>query len=390
MTTTTPMTDEPRIAIIGAGIGGLAAARALEHRSLSSLRIFEQAPRLRAAGAGITMQINAMLALDAIGCGEAVRQAGHPLEGGALRDEGWRVIQDLDLGPLAERLGTRGYGIHRADLLQGLARGLRSQITFGAALQSLDHQGGCCLLRFATGEEVEVDAVIGADGIHSAVRRGILGDEPLRYAGYTTWRGLTAMPADEEVGFGEAWGMGQRFGMVPVSEDVLYWFAVADAPEGEQDGPDPRAELLERFAGWPEQVRRVIAATSNDQILRTDTHDRPPSEVWGRGQVTLLGDAAHAMTPNLGQGGGQAVEDAVVLADALAEATSLEEGLRSYEARRRRRANMFVERSFKMGQLAHMRRGRSLRDALMRHVPDALTTRQLEALYRFEPQRAGA
>lgn len=374
-----------QIAVIGAGIGGLCLARALTERGFECT-VWERSPALRADGAGITMQINAMLALDAIGVGDAVRAVGAPIEQGALRDDRGRVIQEMDLSPLTERLGTAGYALHRADLVAALSAGLDDRIELGRGLQSLDVGDDGCTLTFCDATTAHADIVVGADGIHSATRRALFGEEPLRYAGYTTWRGVTdLLPGDEEA-IGEYWGGDLRFGCVPIGAGRLYWFAVAIAPPDGRDGDDPRADLLETFGEWPSNVRAIIGRTEGADILRTDTFDRPPSKKWGDGPVTLLGDAAHPMTPNLGQGGCQAVEDAVVLARLLAELGPVEATLRAYERCRIPRANNFVRRSFSFGKLAHIesRLARSARDTLMRWTPDGITTRQLESFYRFD------
>lgn len=391
---TTPMTERtsegPRsIAVIGAGIGGLSLARALT-KSGHDVTVWERSSTLRADGAGITMQINAMTALDAIGVGDSVRAAGAAIEQGALRDASGAVIQALDLCVLSERLGTAGYALHRADLIDILAEGLEPQLQFGRGLVELRHDNSVCELLLSDGARASADIVVGADGIHSATRLALFGEEPLRYAGYTTWRGVTAERPEDSESIGEFWGGDLRFGYLPIGKGKLYWFAVAITEAEGEDGNDPRGELLELFDGWPEAVRSVIGRTESADILRTDTFDRPPSTQWGRGPVTLLGDAAHPMTPNLGQGGGQAVEDAVVLAHFIDSIGAREAALRAYERRRMPRANDFVSRSYSFGKLAHMRPGigRIARNALMRWVPDSVAHRQLESFYRFElPQR---
>lgn len=194
------------------------------------------------------------------------------------------------------------------------------------------------------------------------------------------------MSDDEAIG--EYWGGALRFGCVPIGSGKLYWFAVATSPPHQHDGDDPRAELLERYDGWPLEVCEIIGRTDRHDILRTDSFDRPPTRRWGRGPVTLLGDAAHAMTPNLGQGGCQAVEDAAILARMLEEHGTRCETLRAYERRRIPRANGFVRRSFSFGRFAHLesRVARSVLHALLRWTPVSISARQLELMYRFDPE----
>jgi 2-polyprenyl-6-methoxyphenol hydroxylase-like FAD-dependent oxidoreductase len=212
---------------------------------------------------------------------------------------------------------------------------------------------------------------IGADGLHSVVRRQLLGHTPLRYAGYTSWRGVAPVaglsPAHEVI---EILGRGLRFGIVPIASNETYWFAVANAAAGGSD-PDHRATLLERFAGFGEPVRALLEATPAERILRTDIHDRKPVSSWSNGRVCLLGDAAHPTTPNLGQGGCMAIEDAVVLAHSLATHARLEDTLHAYEQKRIEHTSRIVNASWQFGRVAQLegRFATWLRDLALRAAP---------------------
>jgi 2-polyprenyl-6-methoxyphenol hydroxylase-like FAD-dependent oxidoreductase len=221
--------------------------------------------------------------------------------------------------------------------------------------------------------------VIGADGLHSRVRRELFGDEPLRYAGYTAWRGICARgDLVQEGQTSETWGRGTRFGIVPIGHGPAYWFAVLTTPAGGRDEPGrARESLLRHFGDWHAPVRALIEATEETAIMRHDLFDRMPRETWSRGRITLIGDAAHPMTPNLGQGGCQAIEDAVVLAEELDKTKP--DAFARYEKRRLSRANGFVQASRRMGALAQLENGaaRTLRDWLMRLTPDSVATAQI-------------
>jgi 2-polyprenyl-6-methoxyphenol hydroxylase-like FAD-dependent oxidoreductase len=229
--------------------------------------------------------------------------------------------------------------------------------------------------RLANGATIDADLLVGADGLHSAIRRAMRGPETPRYSGYTSWRALADdVDLADPDRFTESWGAGERFGIVPLRDRAVYWFAVADAPAGERGRGDVKAALQQRFGGWHDPIARVIAATPADRIVHTDIHDRVPIDRWIDRRVVLIGDAAHPMTPNLGMGGCQAIEDGIVLAHALEHQADIASALAWYQSRRLRRANGFVTRSYRMGQVAQLRSAplRWLRDTALRAVPTRL------------------
>jgi 2-polyprenyl-6-methoxyphenol hydroxylase-like FAD-dependent oxidoreductase len=191
----------------------------------------------------------------------------------------------------------------------------------------------------------------------------------------------------------ESWGRGARFGCTHIGRGRIYWFATANAPAGVGDGPlggpaGPKAKLLRHFGDWHDPIRELIETTEEGAILRTDIYDRAPlGEIWGEGAVTLLGDAAHPMTPNLGQGACQAMEDAVVLARCLAERNvSTADALRRYERLRAARVAMLVRRSRRVGivgQVANPLLCR-LRDRALALIPPRAQLRQLEEVVGYE------
>lgn len=374
------------IAVIGAGIGGLTTAHALRQAGLK-VRIFERSKELRAAGAGITMQANAMMALASLVLAESVREVGQEIRLAKIATWKGKTLQAMDFGSS----GLLGVALHRRRLVETLADGLEDVLEFGAPVEHVENTGGALALHLGDGSEREFAALIGCDGLHSAVRRSLKGEEPLRYAGYTTWRGVANMPT-RGMDTVEFWGPGKRFGIVPIYDDEVYWFAVAEAPQGQVVEGPVLEHLQALFQGWDPQVAEALDATAQ-AVIATDIFDRPPAKSWGEGRVTLLGDAAHPMTPNLGQGGCQAVEDAVVLGRVLEQVKDIEEGLRKYERMRMKRANSFVRRSYQAGKVAQWDNplARSMRDLGVRLTPKNLVRRQLQAQYDFEAwfQRAG-
>jgi 2-polyprenyl-6-methoxyphenol hydroxylase-like FAD-dependent oxidoreductase len=316
-----------RIAIIGGGIGGLTAALTLRKFGFEPT-VFEQAPELLEVGAAILMWPNAMRVLDRIGVADAVREHGGVLEKGvSLNPDGKRLYQirlpSTDLPAVA---------LHRADLQQILVQALpREAISLGRVFAGWEQQGETIIARFSHGSAVETDVLIAADGLHSRARDQLLNDGPPADRGYIAWRGVApyAPKCLLPLTAFEILGRGQRFGIGPLGFGKVGWWASVNKTAGDARGEmdaawlasdDPattREQLLQLFAGWCEPIGELIAATSLTSIVRNAIFDRDPASKWGQGSMTLLGDAIHPITPNLGQGGCLAIEDAAVLARCL-------------------------------------------------------------------------
>jgi 2-polyprenyl-6-methoxyphenol hydroxylase-like FAD-dependent oxidoreductase len=357
-----------RIGIIGAGIGGLVAAIGLQ-RAGAQVSVLERADGPAYVGAGLSLVGNAFTALDAVGIGDEVRALGAPQTGltaGQRRADGrW-----LAKAPPASIAGLRV--VHRADLHRVLADALEpGTIRYGSVVET---------------EPEGYDVVVAADGLRSRTRASWPGDPGLHYSGYSSWRGVTATPVDLLGGAGESLGRGERFGLAPLADGRVYWFAVASVPAG-TTYPDEYAEVRRRFSGWHAPIAAVIAATPPDTVFRTDIHDLArPLPTFRRGRTVLLGDAAHAMTPDLGQGAGQAMEDAATLTRLLEpvaatdhpDPEAVDVALTAYDRLRRSRTQPIAARARKLGALLQSRS--PLRDTLLRLTPAAVLTRQLAAL----------
>ncbi len=344
-----------RVLVIGGGIAGLSAAIALRTVGLDAV-VYERAPERLEVGAGISLWANAMRALDRLGAGEAVRQRSLRMVRSEMRvDNGRRVLMVVDAPPVERRFGLPELVrmIHRSELLETLAAQLpASVVRYGYECVAVDGGEERPTVRFRNGERVQADVVVGADGIHSVIRTAIAGAAAPRYAGYTCWRGVCRRPAAVEPGYmGEWWGCGRRLGITAIPEDRVYWFAVENAPPAAQFADD-RAHLLAAFAGWAEPGPSLLASTPAASIIRNDILDRPPASVWSKGHVAVVGDAAHAATPNLGQGGCLAIEDAVVLARELATAEKPAEALLAFTAARSPRTSAIVRESWRLGRIA--------------------------------------
>jgi 2-polyprenyl-6-methoxyphenol hydroxylase-like FAD-dependent oxidoreductase len=369
-----------RAIIVGGGIGGLTAAIALERAGIEA-HIYERAPALGEVGAGIALWANAIHVLTTLGLGKSLLSRSTPGVEGTFRKADGTVLQKTSHRDLASRFGAALVMLRRTELLALLSNEvLPARLHLGCQCTGFVQDAERVSARFANGETADGDVLIGADGVRSIVRSNLFGDGPPKYAGYTAWRAIVRLDLPE-LTTGETWGRGKRFGIVPLTDGRVYWFATKNAAEGEKD-PESGAKqhVLGLFRGWHEPIVPLIEATDGDSIIRNDIYDRDPLERWSENRVTLLGDAAHPMTPNLGQGACQAMEDALALAVCLKESADVASGLREYERRRIPRSSRIVLESRRIGQVGQWENPILcfLRDAATRLVPSKMTARHIQ------------
>ena len=339
------------VLIIGGGIGGLAAAVGLRRTGLQA-EVYEQAAELKEVGAGISLWSNAIIALDRLGLADAVRAQAIPEIQGGIRTWDGRLLTGVSTRTLQDKYREASVALHRAELQQILMKAWTAEGSEGLQLGKhftrfeQDEEGVTAY--FSDGTQARGEALIGADGLRSVVRAQLHGPSDPVYAGYTAWRAVVPFAGDRLTP-GETWGKGARFGQVPLRDGQVYWFATRNTPARNHAPAGEKAELRQIFRGWHAPIEELIENTPDDRILRNDIYDRPVLSAWGRGRVTLLGDAAHPMTPNLGQGACQALEDAVVLARWLGQPGEVGPGLRRYEQQRIPRANSLVRQSRQLG-----------------------------------------
>jgi 2-polyprenyl-6-methoxyphenol hydroxylase-like FAD-dependent oxidoreductase len=375
-----------RAIIVGAGIGGLTAAISLRRAGVEAV-VFEKAPQLREIGAGISVWTNAMKALEKIGVADAVRAAGRQEIGGTIRSWSGERISEIPADVLEHRFGLNVV-LTRPELQETLLAALPDgAVRLDAKCVGFRQDGSGVTTIFAGGHEERGDLLVGADGLRSLVRERLFGGAKPCYAGFTAWRGLVDLGDGREGDGFEAWGRGNIFGLVSLGRGRFYWYATKNAPEGQRDAPEGRkAELTRLFGGWHEPIPTVIEATEEAVILRNDVYDREPLKRWGRGRVTLLGDAAHPMTPNLGQGACQAIEDAVTLAEHVRGEANVEKALRGYEERRAGRVEGVARRSRLLSKAAQLENPLlcALRNAAAGAMPLRLQLRQLDPILAYE------
>jgi len=381
------MVGRTKAIVVGAGIGGLAAAIALRRAGLDAV-VFERADQIAEVGAGISLWANALRSLEPLGVADRVRSLAPPQRRIELRSWNGALLAVTSTAQLPRHEATGLCVIlHRAELLDALIEALgRQHLRLGAECTGFRQDVAGVEVRFKDGTAAQGDVLVGADGLNSVVRSQLHRPAKPAYAGYTVWRAVVDRDPAGLIPL-ESWGRGARFGAAPMSGNRVYWYATRNAAEGSRAPAGEKAEVLQAFRGWHAPVESLIEASEESAILRNDIYDRPVRRAWGEGRVTLLGDAAHPMTPNLGQGACQAIEDAVVLARCLRDGRDAVSALRAYESKRIPRANALVRRSRLVGRIGQVESALAVtaRDALMKHVISRFQPRELEWMIGYEP-----
>ena len=377
-----------QVIVVGAVIGGLTAAVALSRRG-HAVTLIERAPAFEAIGAGLLMAPNAVHALASLGID--LGGVGVPLDTLDLADAGGRVLGSVNLGRLARDFGP-SFGITRPALHEAILRALPDSVSvhLGHAVADITATPGQepaessiatasrrVTVRASSPSELswEADLVIGADGLHSRIREIACGPQTLRYAGETCWRGIVPLAVGHRAV--EQWGDGTRVGVFPMTADTAYYYLLRCVPQG---APPPAwDELRTHFTAYRGLAGEAIAAIGDVPPLHHDLLelDRP---VWGAERVLLLGDAAHAMTPNVGQGAAMAIEDAITLARVL------DDGIDGALARHRTlreprvRSVQLLARRAGLGVKVRGAWATRMRDSMMRAAPSQATERTWRAM----------
>jgi FAD-dependent urate hydroxylase len=350
-----------KITIIGAGMAGLTTGIALKKFG-HDVTIYEQAEQILPVGAAISLWSNGVKCLNYLGLTEQVAKLGGQMDNLAYVDGlTGDVMTQFSLMPLIEEVGQRPYPVSRSDLQNMLMDEFgRDNIQLGKKMIALYDDGQTVRVSFADGSEIQTELLVGADGTHSMTRAYVL-DETVerRYAGYVNWNGLVDISA--ELAPADQWttfvGEGKRASLMPVADNRFYFFFDVPLPVGlTNDRSQYKTLLKEYFQGWCPQVQSLIDSIDEQRTNRVEIHDIEPFANFYKGNVVIVGDAAHSTTPDIGQGGCQAMEDAIYLARALQINTlGLQDALKRYQNKRNERANELVLRARKRCDVTHMK-----------------------------------
>ncbi|MDZ5472087.1 FAD-dependent monooxygenase [Bacillus sp. 31A1R] len=375
-----------RIAVIGGGIGGLCTGLALQKQGIE-VSIYEKQGQFHGAGAGIVLGGNALRALDYLGVGEQIREASFSTNQCTIYSELGKKLTVLDYK--SDSLPNYTF-IHRHDLVKILAEAIEpSSVIYNKKLvQLVQRENYTIQLCFEDGSEEQTNFLIASDGIHSFVRKQLLPHKQLRFAGYTCWRGIIEnCPDSIPKAFTETWGPKGRFGIVPLSNNRIYWYALKNGQANDSELTKWKVkDLLYNFMAYHDPIPRVLERTDDKNVIRHDIYDLDPLFRYNFGNIILLGDAAHATTPNMGQGACQAIEDALSLALCFEKEKEINNVFIKYEEQRLDRSRKIIQESRLAGKIAQIDIPFlcSIRNQMLKLTPSTVYHSRLKNLFEIQ------
>ncbi len=372
------------IDIIGAGIGGLTTAIALEQKGIKT-RIFEQAERIKPVGAGIILANNAMQVYEKLGLRKAIEKNGNPISSMNITKSNLKLLSKIDLTYFEQKHNVKNIAIHRGTLQQILIDKLIStKINLNHKLISIVENTNGYYLKFENGKQIQSSTVLGADGLNSIVRQNLFPNNSLRNANQICWRGITEceLPIKFKNELNEAWGKSERFGFVQIAENKVYWYALKSFKKNKNEFSINNLE--EYFRDYNSVIRDIIKSTKKEQINTAEISDLKPTNIWFKENVCLIGDSAHATTPNMGQGACQAIEDAFVLSECLNK-YGITKAFSEYQKLRLPKAHQVVKASWLVGKMAHLKNPIliGLRNQMLRLTPSSINRKQNEQIFQL-------
>ncbi|RNA63538.1 monooxygenase [Chryseobacterium nematophagum] len=380
--------NEASIGIIGKGIGGLSLALALERSGYQNIKLYEQSNVIEQStqGAGIMLACNAMQVMKKLGLHDELTKEGNTLKRMNITNENLKVLSCINIEPFSALYNVNMVAIHREKLSHIINSKIECEEFLGKKLDKITLVDNRLNMLFKDSTEDEADIIIGADGIHSQVRNSYFSKVEMRDAGQLCWRGIAniEMPkyADE---LNEIWGKGKRFGFVKINSHQIYWYALVNQP---YNVPITLSKLNYLFKDFHPDILDIINSTEESTIITRSIYDFKTLNKWYKHRVCLIGDAAHAMTPNLGQGACQAIEDAYVFSECL-KRYECEQALAKFNEIRKNKASWVVERSRRIGKMSQLNDpiGIWLRNTLMSAIPPQFAhrdTKKMLDIYQYE------
>ncbi|WP_298417363.1 FAD-dependent monooxygenase [uncultured Kordia sp.] len=373
------------IDIIGAGIGGLTTAIALEQKGIKT-RIFEQTEVLKPVGAGIILANNAMQVYAKLGLQKVIEKNGNPISSMNITKANLKPLSKIDLTRFEQKYNAKNIAIHRGTLQQILIDKLRStSIKLDHKLTSIQQNANDCYLKFENGEQINSSIILGADGLNSIVRQHIFPSNSIRNANQICWRGITDydLPVKYRNELNEAWGKSERFGFVQIAKNKVYWYALKSFKKDKNEFSINNLEQY--FSEYNSVIKDIIKSTQKEQIYTAEISDLKLTNSWYKNNICLIGDSAHATTPNMGQGACQAIEDAFVLSECL-DKYEVDQAFMEYQKLRLPKAHQVVKASWLIGKMAHWKNPiiRSLRNHVLKLTPESISAKQSERIFELD------
>ncbi|WP_433630472.1 FAD-dependent monooxygenase [Chryseobacterium cucumeris] len=368
------------ISIIGAGIGGLTLGNVLKKHQYD-FTIYESAPEIKPVGAGIMMAVNAMQVFDHLGLKEKIENAGNKIHRIVIANESLQTISKTEILELEKQYNSCNVAIHRAELQKILAENLSSDcIKLNHSLQKIRKEKNY-ILDFDNGSQIESTIVFGADGIKSPIRNQILKTGIIRNSGQKCWRGLVDydLPEKYHQEAFEMWGKGKRFGFVKISDRKVYWYACIN-----EKSFGRYWQIEDIFYDFDPLVLKIIEATRHENIICNPISDLAPIPQWYSENLCLIGDAAHATTPNMGQGACQAIEDAYIIGKLMEDHQDFNVIFKKFQSTRRKKVDYIVNTSRTIGKVSQWEKGNSIRNFLMGLLPESMNQKMAKKILKLE------
>lgn len=375
-----------KIGIVGAGIAGLTATISLKKLGYQVV-LYESNPEIKGIGAGFGLASNAMRAFSDLGLEKGILPLGTLLSESRICDSRGKIISVADTS-LVKNLKHPSLAIHRKDLHSYLLNQLPKNSVFThKKIVHLEQSKTNVKLFFQDQTQDTCDYLIGADGVGSAIRQLLIPNSKPRYSGYTCWRGVIDNPDLKIKENTEVWDKQGRFGFVSLINNKIYWYCCINAAPTDTFVRQMKTEaLFERFKNYLHPIGEIISNTTDDQLIQNDIVDIKPLSEFAFGRVLLIGDAAHATTPNMGQGACMAVEDIAVLTSELQKTGDIETAFHNFEKKRVKRTRYITNTSFVIGKIAQLENPFlcSIRNFIFRNLPKSYTKKQMNQILEYD------